>query len=367
MHDLLLSLFQAMQLLALGPCLFMVAFLLLTVRRPAKITVPCLYFLSLSASFLLPLLPLLGNPAAMLTYRGALLFTESLTPALSFLLIMQCLHGRSPAPVFWLVLAIPMLGGSSFIYGALYLEEVCLSRNYCLPAASLKTLYHLLSSGLIFLLLLVYYARQSATFPAKDRARRHQYWLVMAILMLSLQLMAVDLAAVTHTIGVEQAENARVILRIGCVYLMLTSIFRVFSGAVDIDKSRLPTLAPSRQKPNDGWIIEKIERAMTRDFAYRESCTLEGLAAKLHIPEHQISRVINTHFGKGFSEYLNERRIHEAKARLAAESTAVTTIAYDVGFGSIASFNRVFKEMTGQTPSQYRAGQREDATPAAAS
>lgn len=357
MHEVLFSLFQATQLLALGPCLFIVAFLLLAVRHPSAVAIPCLYFLSLSASFLLPLLPLLDTNESPL-HQGMLLFMESLTPALSFLLILQFIHSHPPRAAFWLVLAIPIIGGSSFIYGVLNFDDVCLRQSYCLPASSLKTLYHLLSSGLILLLLVVYYSRQSRAVAMGDASKRHQYWLVMAMIMLSLQLMAVDLASLTGAIGMEKAEQIRTVIRIGFIYLMLTSLFRVFSGVVELDAGRIPTLTATRAKPNDTWIIEKIERAMTREFAYREISTLEALAAKLHIPEHQLSRVINTHFGKGFSEYINGLRIHEAKARLAEETTAITAIAYEVGFGSIASFNRVFKEMTGVAPSHYRTEQK---------
>jgi len=353
MENELLSLFQALQLLALGPCLFIVAFLVLTVRKPTTIAAPAFYFLSLAAGFLLPLLPVLDSSGSQ-EVRGALLFIESLIPALSFLVIVQFIHLRPPAPVFWLVLAIPGIGGSSFIYGMLHFDELCLWQSYCLPAASLKTMYHLVGSGMIFLLLTVYYSRQRVSLPRSREKQGHRYWLIMAMIILNLLLMAVNLAEITDRLSAEAAWQVETLIRIGFVYLVLTSLFRIFDGSIEVDTNRIPTLAKSRSKPEDGWIIEKIERTMSRDYAYRECATLLALAEKLSVPEHQLSRVINTHYGVSFSDFINQHRIGEAKHRLCTEPTAVTTIAYEVGFGSIATFNRVFREKTGMTPSAYR-------------
>jgi AraC-like DNA-binding protein len=52
--------------------------------------------------------------------------------------------------------------------------------------------------------------------------------------------------------------------------------------------------------------------------------------------------------------------VEEAKQRLSDEETAVTVIAFEVGFSSIASFNRVFKGLTGMSPSAYRSRMRGD-------
>lgn len=353
MQEIWLSLFQSLQLVALTPCLFIVVFLLLTVRRPATITVPCLYFLSLSASFLQPLVPAFGSVDAK-NLHGALLFVESLTPALSFLLILQFIHRHPPKAVFWLVLAIPVIGGSSFIYGVLNFDEVCLRQSYCLPANSLKALYQIASSGLIFMLLTVYYSRQGEALTLGKEQIRHRYWLIVAMIALSLSLMTVDLATITERVTVEESLQIATVIRLGFIYLVLTSLFRVFDGTVDVDAQRLLDLAPSRRKPGDSWIIEKIERAMSREFAYRDCPTLPALSEKLAIPEHQLSRVINTHYGMSFSDFVNAQRIEEAKARLMEEDTPVTSIALEVGFGSIATFNRVFKEKTAMTPTAYR-------------
>ncbi len=354
MQDVLLTFFQALQLVALGPCLFIIAFLLLTGRHPAKVIIPVLYFLSLSASFLLPLLPLFLPQAEMMHY-GTLLFIESLTPALLFLLVLQFIYARMPHPLYWLVLAIPVIGGSSFIYGVLHFDDICLMQDYCLPTQSLKTLYQLISSGLIFLLLIVHFSRhwEQATDDT-SYARGDTYWLIVALILLSLMLMAVDLGVITERIPQETAGQVTTIIRLGFVYLVLSLLFRIFDRTIDLDATRIPTFTKNRQRESDGWIIRKLEEAMEIRHLYRDIPSLEILAETLGIPEHQLSRVINSHHQQSFTDYVNGYRLREARQRLQHESTPITTIAYEVGFGSIPTFNRVFKEKVGQTPSQYR-------------
>ena len=64
------------------------------------------------------------------------------------------------------------------------------------------------------------------------------------------------------------------------------------------------------------------------------------------------------HLGfRNFAAFVNARRIDAAKARLADPTQAresVSTIAFDLGFGSLGPFNRAFKEVTGQTPTEWR-------------
>jgi len=70
-----------------------------------------------------------------------------------------------------------------------------------------------------------------------------------------------------------------------------------------------------------------------------------------------ISRLINDEFDMNFNEFVNKYRIEEAKQLLCCKNhTAFTMehIAEKSGFGSTASFSRVFKEVEGTTPGKYR-------------
>ena len=92
----------------------------------------------------------------------------------------------------------------------------------------------------------------------------------------------------------------------------------------------------------------------------REALTIGELANLLGTQEHRLRRLINTQLGyRNFATLLNERRIAAARAALADPARAgasISTIAYEVGFGSLGPFNRAFKQAAGATPSAWREG-----------
>jgi AraC-like DNA-binding protein len=101
-------------------------------------------------------------------------------------------------------------------------------------------------------------------------------------------------------------------------------------------------------------LIELMER---EKFFLDPEITLPKLAQALEIPTAHLSRVINDLLGRNFYEFVNRYRVEEAKRRLAgpdASRDKLITVALDCGFNSLATFNRVFKELAGRTPSDYR-------------
>lgn len=89
----------------------------------------------------------------------------------------------------------------------------------------------------------------------------------------------------------------------------------------------------------------------------KDDITLRSLSEDLSIPPHQLSWVLNKKMNITFSELVNSYRVKEVKERLASPGDADKTIldiAYEAGFSTKTSFNRVFLKLTGKTPSQYR-------------
>jgi len=87
--------------------------------------------------------------------------------------------------------------------------------------------------------------------------------------------------------------------------------------------------------------------------------TIQELADQVNIPAHHISKLINDHFGQNFVEFVNRYRVEEGKSRLNNDKYShfsLLGIAYESGFNSKSAFNRVFKNVTGTTPSQYKKG-----------
>ena len=76
-----------------------------------------------------------------------------------------------------------------------------------------------------------------------------------------------------------------------------------------------------------------------------------------NIPPHNLSEVINSRLKKNFYDLVNGYRIEQVKKDLsdpAKSHLKILSLAFDAGFNSKATFNTLFKESTGQTPSDYR-------------
>ena len=104
-------------------------------------------------------------------------------------------------------------------------------------------------------------------------------------------------------------------------------------------------------------LIAQLEIVMGEQRYYANpGATINGLAETLSLAEHKLRRLINKELGyRNFNHYLNRYRIEEASRRLIAErDLPILTIALDVGFNSLSSFNKAFKEKHGQTPTEFR-------------
>ncbi|MEL6445352.1 MAG: helix-turn-helix transcriptional regulator [Bacteroidota bacterium] len=101
-----------------------------------------------------------------------------------------------------------------------------------------------------------------------------------------------------------------------------------------------------------------LRRLMEDDRLYLDpTLRLADLADRLSIGERACTDVLAQAFGATFYDLVNGYRVDEAQARLRDPATAhltVLAVGLDAGFSSKASFNRVFKARTGETPSAYR-------------
>ena len=87
---------------------------------------------------------------------------------------------------------------------------------------------------------------------------------------------------------------------------------------------------------------------------YMRDISLSDVAAFTGFSKYYFSRVFKQHVGTSFSEYLRKKRMDEAEGLLIHTDQSIREIALSCGFGSIATFNRVFKDVRNCTPSRYR-------------
>jgi AraC-like DNA-binding protein len=105
-------------------------------------------------------------------------------------------------------------------------------------------------------------------------------------------------------------------------------------------------------------IKQKLEQHFTTQKPYHNyDLKLQDVAANISVSSHHISQVINQEYRLNFFDFVNKFRVEEAKKLLESDqhdNQKMLAIAFDVGFNSKATFNRVFKKFTSLTPSEYR-------------
>lgn len=115
---------------------------------------------------------------------------------------------------------------------------------------------------------------------------------------------------------------------------------------------------PLVSEPEMERVIERLLVFMDAEKPYRNpELTIQDLADKINIQKHHLTFIINTGLHKNFFNFVNEYRVEEFKQRVANPNfnhLTLLAIAFDSGFNSKSSFNNIFKNITGQTPSEYK-------------
>jgi len=100
-----------------------------------------------------------------------------------------------------------------------------------------------------------------------------------------------------------------------------------------------------------------LKKLLEEEKLYRnEALNLTELADHMGISNKKLSELLNQHLNTNFYTLINDYRVEEVKKRLATNETeqfTILSIAYDCGFQSKTSFNRIFKQKTGISPSEY--------------
>ncbi|MGM0876222.1 MAG: helix-turn-helix domain-containing protein [Bacillota bacterium] len=89
------------------------------------------------------------------------------------------------------------------------------------------------------------------------------------------------------------------------------------------------------------------------DLNIENHLTLNDIAATIHVNPSHLSRKFKRETNMNIIDYINQKRVEEAKLYLQRGNISITEIAFMVGFNDLNYFSRVFKKFTSLTPSQY--------------
>ena len=127
----------------------------------------------------------------------------------------------------------------------------------------------------------------------------------------------------------------------------------IFSGIDEVEKYASSNL-DQKQVTN---YKTQLTRLMEDEEMYlNPELKSQDLADELQISSKILSQIVNQSFDKNFFDFVNSYRCEKVKEILGNESEKFTIIEamYQSGFNSKSSFNKEFKKLTGQTPSEYR-------------
>jgi len=105
-------------------------------------------------------------------------------------------------------------------------------------------------------------------------------------------------------------------------------------------------------------IFKSIENSMKTDSLFlQENLSLQDLSENVKIPQHHITQTLNIYKEISFYDYINAYRVEAFINKLQkgdSDKFSLLGLAFDCGFNSKSSFNRVFKNITGKSPSEFK-------------
>jgi AraC-like DNA-binding protein len=97
-----------------------------------------------------------------------------------------------------------------------------------------------------------------------------------------------------------------------------------------------------------------IEFKSTIQSNMYSNLSIDELARLCHLSTSSFKRKFNETFSTSPKKYISQKKVEKAAALLKTDDSRISDIAYDVGFDSVATFNRNFTSIYGKSPSEYR-------------
>jgi len=346
------SLVEWLSITGLAQCVMILVYMLFRVRKLHQIALPIFYFIVLGVAFLMQFairIEMFFEQIQQIAW-----FMWSLSIPISTLLIMQ-LSGCIYFPRFrdfGILLLVPI----GFFIAVLVRKNsnICIGYGYC--PAYYEWLYLLSSICGAISLLSLWAHRGMFDSLWQSKHGRERYWIIMAFIITNVFLVSMHYAWAKQAVEPHQVELLRITFGIGFVYLVSTGLFRIYPNPILAEHEKVRKQRDiSDLNAGEKDLAEKIVALMELDKLYHEqNFSRSDLARELDCSEAVLSKVLNTAFDRTFPKFVNEYRVDDAKRMLESPEIAINTVAFEVGFNSLPSFNRVFKEITGQSPSEYR-------------
>ena len=330
------------RLIAIGAALAMFVVLAAGKVRPA-LKVPLLGLLIGSSAYLLNSSTELQLQPEM--YPGIDYFSL-LTPFWMWLFARNLFERPPPAMLLW---------------GFIAFFSVCWFCGSFIPATRPWGFYGIHIGSLLLVVDLIWNAWSGRGDDLIEKRRLIRLWLPVLVGVQSALVLVFEMIVGTNiAIPAVQLTNALLILALtlfGGIALMQTDA-QLLVDVAGPQSGKTAAADTNAMSPSETVLKEKLDAAMADGFYRTPGLTISSLADHLNTPEHRLRALINQRLGhRNFSTFLNRHRIAEAKAILADRAKVdlpVLTIAMDLGYNSLATFNRAFRSEASETPTDFR-------------
>ncbi len=131
-------------------------------------------------------------------------------------------------------------------------------------------------------------------------------------------------------------------------YTAVLKLLEVFAQHLSLAAEQIATQQTHAEPP----LVQRARKIIEERSA--EELTLTEIARCVHASTFHFCKTFKRATGMTFTQYLSMVRIAKAKKLLANPQARITEIAYESGFASLTHFNRMFRRITGQSPTDFR-------------
>ena len=201
---------------------------------------------------------------------------------------------------------------------------------------------------------------QQQKFSGGDRYRHELRWLHRLVIgfgmlwLLWTPFIAADYFFYNYQLGAEAYYPLYFLLVVMILWMAARAFLRSETGVRPDTAPIFKPLLRADLKQKGIW----LKKAVKENRYYLDpELSLNALAEKLGLTTHELSRIINMVLKKNFNDFINEYRVQGAISKMkdpAFDHITLLGIAFESGFNSQSTFNRIFKQITGKSPVKYK-------------
>ncbi|QNL51653.1 ABC transporter permease [Olivibacter sp. SDN3] len=204
------------------------------------------------------------------------------------------------------------------------------------------------------------YFYRGLKFNGGDRYRYQLRWLRDLLIgfgflwLLWLPFTAVDYFYYHNQLGIQAYYPFYLLLAVMAIWMAMVALLRPEVSVSEDAPWFLRPVLSAELKQKGIW----LKKVVKTNFHYKDpELSLNSLAEKLQLGPHELSRIINTVLKKSFNDFINEYRVAYVIQKMqdpAYDHITLLGIAFESGFNSKTTFNRAFKQLTGESPAAYK-------------